>query len=216
MPAAAAAPTLNPQGFEMKLWEAAERSNTPEDYKAYLDAHPTGYFAQIAKNRIARASAGTTSRSTVDETVLKAEAGTAKTEAELKLAPSDRIALQQRLKALGFDPGGTTGKFGPGTRTAVANWQKTREIPETGYLTKNQRAALTEQSEVEYQKLLVARPAVERTARPVAPRVRRPEAYAAQPRQQAAPVPQRGGASLGEVGTFLGGVGSLVGGIRGR
>ena len=44
----------NPQSLEIRLWESAERSGSPEDYKAYLDAHPNGYFAQIAKNRIAR------------------------------------------------------------------------------------------------------------------------------------------------------------------
>ncbi|GJD94050.1 caspase family protein [Methylobacterium iners] len=216
MPATAVAPTLNPQAFEMKLWEAAERSNNVEDYKAYLEAHPNGYFAQIAKNRIARGTS-TTSRSAIDETALKSEAGTAKTEAELKHAPKDRIEVQQRLKALGFDPGGATGKFGPGTRAALANWQKTREIPETGYLTKNQYAALSEQSESDYQKLLAAKPSVVRSAAPPRPRRQPQEAYAGQPRQAAPPPqPQRGGASLGEVGTFLGGVGSLVGGIRGR
>lgn len=212
MPAALSPPAVpNNQAFEMKLWEAAERSNAVEDYKAYLEAHPNGYFAQIARNRIARGSS-TAGRSTVSEAELKAEAGTAKTETGLKLTQNDRIETQQRLRALGFDPGGATGKFGPGTRAALANWQKSREIPETGYMTANQRAALSDQSETDYQKLLAARPPVTRAVRAVAPRPQRQPMMV----RQAAPQPARGGASLGEMGAFLGGVGSLVGGIRGR
>ncbi len=218
----------NPQTLEMKLWEAADRSGTTEDYKAYLEAHPNGYFAQIARNRIARAAAapaaapGAPTRAPVDEAALKAEAGSTATEEALKLSQKDRVEAQQRLRALGFDPGGTTGKFGPGTRRALTNWQKTRGIPESGFLTRTQQAALWEQSEADFRKLAAARPAPQ-PVRTVAPRPRpapareeaqaqaRPAPQQAQPQQQ----PQRGGgASLGEVGNFLGGVGNLVGAIR--
>ncbi|GJD98790.1 caspase family protein [Methylobacterium isbiliense] len=219
-PAALAAPQAfaAPQALEIKLWEAAERSNTTEDYKAYLEAHPNGYFAQIARNRIARA--GGAGRQAVAETDLK-EPGTAKSEGDLKLSPRERTETQMRLRALGFDPGGASGTFGPGTRRALTNWQKTRQLPESGYLTKAQQTALWEQSEADYQKLLAARPPVERTAKPAAPRPARPapsaEAAAAPAAPPAArPAPQQqqgGGASLGEVGNFLGGVGNLVGGI---
>lgn len=226
VPGVAAGALPNPQALEMKLWEAAERSGATEDYKAYLEAHPNGYFAQIARNRIARAASapGAAARTTVSEAELKAETGSAATEDALKLAPKDRTEAQQRLKALGFDPGGTTGKFGPGTRRAITNWQKTRGIPESGFLSKLQQTALWEQSEEDFRKLAAAKP-VERV-RTVAPRPPRPapvhgearnEAYA-RPAPQQAP-PQRGGgggggASLGEVGNFLGGVGNLVGAIR--
>ncbi|WP_407519939.1 caspase family protein [Methylobacterium oryzisoli] len=201
-----------PQALEIKLWEAAERSNAAEDYKAYLEAHPNGYFAQIARNRIARAGAG---RQAVTEADLK-EPGTPKSEGDLKLSAKERTETQMRLRALGFDPGGASGNFGPGTRRALTNWQKTRQLPESGYLTKAQQTALWEQSEADYQKLLAARPPVERTARPAAPRPPRPASTAeAAPAPAARPAPQQqgGGASLGEVGNFLGGVGNLVGGI---
>ncbi|WP_430913630.1 caspase family protein [Methylobacterium sp. sgz302541] len=219
--AGAALPSANPQAqspqaLEMRLWESAEKSGSPEDYKAYLDAHPNGYFAQIARNRIARAAAPAT-RSAPSEAELKGETGSAAGEDALKLTPKERIETQQRLRALGFDPGGASGKFGPGTRRALTNWQKTRQIPESGFLTAAQKAALWAQSETDYQKLVAAKPPAERTVRAAVPRPPRPQPGAAQaahaPPPQAQPQPQRGGASLGEVGNFLGGVGNLVGGI---
>lgn len=218
LPAAipAAAPP-SPQSLEIKLWEAAERSGEAEDYKAYLEAHPNGYFAQIAKNRIARLSANPAVRSAPSEADLKGETGSLVSENAIGLAPKDRIEVQQRLRSLGFDPGGTNGKFGPGTRRAVTNWQKTRQIPETGFLTAGQKGALWEQSESDYRKLLAARPAVERkVVRAAAPRPPRGEGAPAQAYQQQQPAQQQrgGGASLGEMGSFLGGVGSLVGSIR--
>ncbi len=38
---------------ENLLWQSAEHSDLPADYKAYLSAFPNGVFAQMAKNRIA-------------------------------------------------------------------------------------------------------------------------------------------------------------------
>lgn len=207
----------NPQALEMKLWDAAERSGAAEDYKVYLDSHPNGYFAQIARNRIAR-SAAPAGRSVLSEADLK-EAGNPQTEAALSWSVKDRIEAQQRLRAIGFDPGGTSGTFGPGTRRALTNWQKTKGLPDSGFLTKAQQAALWEQSEADYRQLLAARPPAERAIRAAAPR--QPRAVPAQARAQReqAPYPQQqpargSGPSLGEMGNFLGGVGNLVGSIR--
>lgn len=215
--AAAATPAAlaNPQALEMRLWEAAERSGQPEDFKAYLEAHPNGYFAQIARNRIAR-SVAPAANAAPSEADLKSQPGSAATEAELKLSVKDRAEAQTRLKALGFDPGGTTGNFGPGTRRAITNWQKIRQIPESGFLTKAQHAALWQESETDYRKIAaVAAPAAPK-ARSVAPRVPR-QAPVQQGYAQPAPQQQQqrgGGASLGEMGAFLGGVGNLVGSMR--
>lgn len=229
-PAALSAPS--PQSLEIRLWESAERSGSPEDYKAYLEAHPNGYFAQIARNRIARSvtlaagSAPATAAPATDTAALKAETGSAASETALNLSAKDRSEAQARLKALGFDPGGTTGKFGPGTRRALTNWQKTHDIPASGFLTQAQKDALWAESEPEYGKLAAASaaaigaaPVVARTLKPAAaPRPQAPRVVAVpaqvvrRPAAQAAPA-QRG-PSLGEVGNFLGGVGSLVNSVR--
>ena len=41
--------------------------------------------------------------------------------------------MQQHLKALGHDPRSLDGNLGPGTRTAIKSWQKSRGLRETGY-----------------------------------------------------------------------------------
>lgn len=48
------------------------------------------------------------------------------------MTKADRIALQERLTALGFDTGGTDGVIGPKTRQAISAYQSSRGLPVTG------------------------------------------------------------------------------------
>ena len=50
------------------------------------------------------------------------------------LALADRIAAQQALVALGFDPGASDGVIGFKTRKAAKAWQQSRGLPADGYL----------------------------------------------------------------------------------
>ena len=50
------------------------------------------------------------------------------------LTLNDRIAAQQALTTLGFDPGGQDGVIGTGTRRAARAWQASRGLPADGYL----------------------------------------------------------------------------------
>ncbi len=63
-------------------------------------------------------------------------------EAALRLSVVDRQRLQVALTALGFNTGGSDGSFGPRTRQMVANWQKGRNEPDTGFVTAAQQQAL--------------------------------------------------------------------------
>ena len=54
---ASAPPQGQRQSREDLLWESAQRSNLRADYEAYLDVFPNGFFAQMAKNRIASLAA---------------------------------------------------------------------------------------------------------------------------------------------------------------
>ena len=67
-----------------------------------------------------------------------AEAG----EAALGLTAADRQRLQLALTSLGFDTRGNDGVFGPRSREMIAAWQKQRGLPESGYLSDEQRATL--------------------------------------------------------------------------
>lgn len=59
-------------------------------------------------------------------------------ESRLGLDQAARRNIQERLTVLGFDTRGIDGLFGPGTRSAVSEWQKTRNLSETGYVTSEQ------------------------------------------------------------------------------
>jgi len=48
------------------------------------------------------------------------------------MTKADRIALQQRLTALGYDTGGADGVIGARTRDAIRAWQASRGLPVTG------------------------------------------------------------------------------------
>ena len=48
---------------------------------------------------------------------------------------ADRIAAQQALKALGYDPGAVDGVLGVRTRRAAKDWQAAKSLPADGYLT---------------------------------------------------------------------------------
>ncbi len=60
-PPAAPPGSADRQTTENLMWESAERSRLAADYRAYLDAFPTGVFAPMARNRIAALTAPTAS-----------------------------------------------------------------------------------------------------------------------------------------------------------
>ncbi len=187
-PAAPAPVGLDRAQMDVRMWETAERGNTAGDYKAYLDAFPTGQFAAFAKNRLAQlepaapvvaalpAAVGAaalssaavaalpasreTGKAVADE-ALKGEVASAETEAALKLSAKDRRELQRRLSLAGFKPGKTSPNFGPSQRNAIRQWQTTRALPATGFLAPMQLKALRAQTEPAYQRALAedARPA---------------------------------------------------------
>jgi peptidoglycan hydrolase-like protein with peptidoglycan-binding domain len=160
---------------ENLLWESAQHSNLTADYQAYLDAYPTGFYAQMARNRIASLSNALSSPTApivppnptgVSLPDLKSEVGTMEMEKSLNLTAADRKELQQRLTALQLDAGPATGAFDDKTRAAILDWQKKQELSPTGWLGPLQLAALKAESETSYRRLLAVRPMI--PARPVA------------------------------------------------
>jgi formylglycine-generating enzyme required for sulfatase activity len=55
-------------------------------------------------------------------------------EAALGLSLEQRRQVQAWLEALGFDPRGIDGQFGPGTRGAIRSFQRSKSLSETGFL----------------------------------------------------------------------------------
>ena len=179
---------------ENKFWESAEKSGLAEDYQVYVDAYPTGIYAQMAKNRISRltgqvaaivpqtasllqkgASSGepvTTAepvpmaKPTVTAAELKADIATPASERLLNLNDSSRREIKLRLKVMGFDTGADNAKFDDETRTQIGEWQKSHDMQPTTALSRIQVAALTEQSEAQYQRYLAAQPMVPQSLTP--------------------------------------------------
>ena len=140
-----------------KLWAAADKSNTAEDYQAYIDAVPNGAFVQMAKNRIAHlasrsatnppaAAAAPAAGATPAADAALAETGSKDTEDALGLDQKGRMDVESRLMALGFDPGDFTGAFTFKTRASISEWQKRRTMPVTGFLGPLQYAALVRET----------------------------------------------------------------------
>ena len=57
-----------------------------------------------------------------------------------------RRRVQQQLSILGYDPRGIDGVFGPGTRTALREWQSERSLAGDGYLSESQVSRLDEEA----------------------------------------------------------------------
>ncbi len=239
LPAVAAPVGLDRAQMDVRMWETAERGNSPGDYKAYLDAFPTGQFAAFAKNRLAKldpaaSSAPAASRDTaaqsavVSDEALKGEASSAETEAALKLSAGDRRELQKRLSLSGFKPGKTSANFGPSQRSAIKEWQTTRAIAATGFLAPLQLKALRAQTDPAYQRALAEESKAAARTRAVAkeqpegqPRTRGGVAYERDPvirrdlERERAGKPDPGASSAGAAmfGTIVGGaIGGVLGG----
>lgn len=63
-------------------------------------------------------------------------------EAERSLSADQRRDVQRRLSALGYYGGGADAQFGPGTRKAIAGWQRGAGFEPSGYLNRGQLTAL--------------------------------------------------------------------------
>ncbi|PZU93928.1 MAG: hypothetical protein DI527_05280 [Chelatococcus sp.] len=163
VPAMPAPPSFDRTQMDIRMWETAERGNSPGDYKAYLESFPNGQFATFARNRLASLERSTTATPPVNAAVasapisdeaLKAEVGSAATETALKLDGKANRELQKRLTVAGFKPGKASNTFGKTQREAIKQWQATRGIQSTGFLTAMQVTALRAQTEVAYQRVV--------------------------------------------------------------
>jgi len=168
-PPSAAVANLVERAEEKELWESAEHSNLSADYQFYLERFPNGMFVPMARNRIASLSAAPTTTRTPDdappttpagpsEKELKAEIGTMDTEKSLRFGADGRKEIQERLQVLRYYTGTIDGTFNEQTRTAIAEWQKKRQVAPTGNLGPVEVAALRAESEEMYQRYLDSQP----------------------------------------------------------
>ena len=118
---------------DREAWEAARSRDAERAYVGYLDRFPDGAFAEEAAQRL-------------DAVRRDPERRARQGEDELNLGREDRRRIQTALSVLGHDPRGIDGIFGPGTRAAVAQWQRANGLDPAGYLSAGQLALLTDQA----------------------------------------------------------------------
>ncbi|UFS68449.1 peptidoglycan-binding protein (plasmid) [Paracoccus denitrificans] len=110
------------QEQDRAAFSQAQNTNTLSAYQSYLRQFPNGMYAAQARDRVERLG-GATSR---PETPSAADTAS--------LTAQQRLEIQRRLNALGYETNGVDGSFGPGTRRAIALWQRDRNYSQTGAL----------------------------------------------------------------------------------
>lgn len=126
-------PTEDERAAESTLWEGAQALDTADAYRNYLTRYPDGIYVDQAEALILEI---TTQPDRADRLA----------EDALSLSRDERRDIQRDLTILDFDPRGIDGIFGPGSRSAVTNWQQQNGFSQTSYLTREQITQLDAQA----------------------------------------------------------------------
>lgn len=119
------APYIVDRVAETLAWQQATGADSLEGYRAYLQAHPRGSFAQNANDAIAAILAEPNRAARLQEE-------------SLALTRDERRGIQRDLSILNYNTRGIDGIFGQGTRSAISNWQQQNGFAQTGYVTDEQ------------------------------------------------------------------------------
>ena len=110
-------------------WNIARNQNTVGGYESYLKNQSRGAFREEAQTRI------TAMRQ--EESASADTAQARKDEADLGLNAVTRRMVEGRLSSLGFDPGSVDGRFNAETRRAIRQFQRSRNLTPSGFLTQS-------------------------------------------------------------------------------
>lgn len=108
-------------------WDVARAADSPEAYRSYLEDNPHGAFREQAQRRLDQLLAGVP---LTPQEITEYQAR----EAALNLPAVTRSLVEQRLAALGLEPGPVDGWFDSRTRRAIRRYQQARGMDITGYL----------------------------------------------------------------------------------
>ncbi|MDX8352600.1 peptidoglycan-binding protein [Cognatiyoonia sp. IB215182] len=109
----------------LAAWNAAQAEDSADSYRDYVFAYPDSPFAAEARRRLDAIE---------NDPQRLAEIA----EDQLDLTRNERRAIQRNLTVLDFNTRGVDGIFGPGTRSAIRNWQQTNGYAQTGFVTQEQ------------------------------------------------------------------------------
>lgn len=111
---------------EGAAWDRARDADSVEAYRTYLQTYPEGSFAGAARSRIAELQGGGQDPALLAQWEAR--------EAALNMPTVTRQLIEQRLAALGLDPGRVDGQFDEDTRRAMRRYQQARNLEVTGFL----------------------------------------------------------------------------------
>ncbi|TNC48791.1 peptidoglycan-binding protein [Rubellimicrobium rubrum] len=114
------------QAQDRVAWDRAREADTLAGYQRYLESFPQGQFVEEARTR---------RNALVEENEGAQETEEARAaEQALGLNALTARVIEQRLDALGLNPGEVDGRFDRNTRRALRNYQRDRGLPVSGFL----------------------------------------------------------------------------------
>lgn len=153
------AKSLIAQEMDQNAFREAQRLNTVDAYRSYLERFPNGTQRAGAETALARLGAsprpGTPNAGTPNPRppntgtpapVAGTNASAASAEAAIGLTRTQRTTIQTQLTALGYSSGVADGLWGANTRTAIRRWQTANTLPATGYVTAQQVRLIQQQA----------------------------------------------------------------------
>ncbi|MFO8125849.1 peptidoglycan-binding protein [Yoonia sp.] len=115
-------PQIDPS---LAAWNDAQEANTADSYRTFIFDYPRSPYVSEARRRLDQIESDPIRQAEIEED-------------GLNLTRNERRAIQRNLTLLEFDTRGVDGIFGPGTRSAIRNWQQNNGFPQTSYLTTEQ------------------------------------------------------------------------------
>ncbi|MGR3436151.1 MAG: peptidoglycan-binding domain-containing protein [Shimia sp.] len=110
-----------------RAWAEAQADGSAAAYRAYLQAYPNGRFRREAEFALGRA-----------QQFAEAQAE----EARVVQNGITRLLLERTLQELGYDVGNVDARFDGQTRSAIASFQASNGIAETGFVTRRTLVAI--------------------------------------------------------------------------
>ncbi len=108
---------------EENVWRRAAERDRVEDYRDYLERYPDGKYANDAERRILEKRSRSQNVKAAKEE-----------ERRQNFTETQRRSIEGRLAALGYDTGSQDGRFTKTTRKAIASFQRSRDLFDSGYM----------------------------------------------------------------------------------
>ena len=114
---------------EIVLWKSIKEDAPVADVKAYLELYPNGFFADLARTRIAKAGGAARRVASTPKTDNSPE----KVSTLARVLNRDElIEVQERLSVLGHSLGPADGIIGKRTEAAIRQYEKSKDLPLSG------------------------------------------------------------------------------------